>query len=381
MSLSLPWGRRKSSLFNLDDPVNKFRELSVGTGNDAGSQTVAGPSTGEPTQRNLKGIFRRASVSVKAGVKGIVHRRTSVPAIELPIEHDADVAEFHRRLAPYAQASQQASHRPTTSQSTWHRLRQATSFHRHSRFLHTGYDDRMFDLEPIESPTFPVPGSGEQPPIIPRNTGAAARQAAASSHNDAYGLGDSFGPLVPKPNWLAPDEGLHDYESGIGIAVTSSEMEAYVPAEDVDSDVDVNVDGAEDTSDISKVDFISELPTELAIQILAYLDAAALANAQRVSKRWNMVATNQHIWRESFLREKTTTYATSGRVQPGTGMGVPTLGPQNNWREIYRVKEQLDKRWKEGKARPVYLNGHSDSIYCLQFDEYVILLFFNQRLL
>jgi hypothetical protein len=30
----------------------------------------------------------------------------------------------------------------------------------------------------------------------------------------------------------------------------------------------------------------------------------------------------------------------------------------------------LNDRWKTGKARAVYLNGHTDSIYCLQFDEY-----------
>jgi F-box and WD-40 domain protein 1/11 len=212
-----------------------------------------------------------------------------------------------------------------------------------------------------------------QPPIIPRNTGAAARQAAASAHTDLYGVGSSSAALVPKPDWLAPDESIHDYESGIGIALTSSEIEIYVPSDDVDSDIGVDVDGAEDDSDISRIDFISCLPAELAIQILAYLDAATLATASRVSRDWNRAAANQHIWRESFLREKTTTYAMSGPVKPGTGMGIPAVRPDNDWKEIYRVKEALDKRWKEGKARPVYLNGHSDSIYCLQFDEYVVL--------
>jgi F-box and WD-40 domain protein 1/11 len=92
-----------------------------------------------------------------------------------------------------------------------------------------------------------------------------------------------------------------------------------------------------------------------------------------VSSGWHGVVKNQHIWRESFLREKTTTYATSGPVRPGVGLGVPRVQPENNWKEIYRVKTELDKRWKEGKAQPVYLNGHTDSIYCLQFDECVFL--------
>lgn len=383
MSLSFPWRqRRKSFLFNIDDDVaSNFGDLSLeksrshgfnNGGNRNRSQSNAGPAKGEPTPLKLKGIIRRASVSVRSGVKGFVHRRTSVPApIASPDEQGHEGPFHHQR---FASSSQTHNHRPTTAHSTWHRLRQAASFHRHSRLLHTGHDDRGFGLEPIESPTFPVPGSGEQPPIIPRNTGAAARQAAASAHNDFYGSGGSSAAPVPKPNWLAPEEGFHDYESGIGITLTSSEVEMYVPSDEVDSDVDVDAYGAEDASDISKVDFISRLPAELAIQILAYLDAAALATAGRVSKGWNEVVSNQHIWRESFLREMTTTYATSGPVKPGTGKGIPAIRPKNDWREIYRVKEELDKSWKEGKARPVYLNGHSDSIYCLQFDEYVPLI-------
>ncbi|KAB5569931.1 WD40-repeat-containing domain protein [Coniochaeta sp. 2T2.1] len=371
MSLSFPWRqRRKSSLFGFEEGVaSDFAELSLekdGHMNHSGIRATEGSAVGESSQRGgLKGIVRRASVSVKTGVKGLVHRRTSVPAF---LPHDD---QTHAHDMPFRQRFGSVSHsnqRPTTSHSTWHRLRQAASFHRHSRLLHTGYDDRAFGLEPIESPTLPIPGSGVQPPIIPRNTGAAARQAAAEAHNEFYGVGN-LSDSLPKPNWLAPEEALHDYESGIGIALTSSEVEIYVPSDDVDSDVDVDADGAEDASDISKVDFITCLPAELAIQILAYLDAATLATASRVSKEWCEAAANQHIWRESFLREKTTTYATSGPVKPGTGLGVPSIQPNNDWKQIYRVKEELDKRWKEGKARPVYLNGHSDSIYCLQFDE------------
>lgn len=82
-----------------------------------------------------------------------------------------------------------------------------------------------------------------------------------------------------------------------------------------------------------------------------------------------MATSNQHIWRESFLREKTSTYATSGPIRPGRGLGVPTVRPSNNWKDIYRVRDELDRRWGAGEAKSVYLNGHLDSIYCLQFDE------------
>jgi F-box and WD-40 domain protein 1/11 len=320
-------------------------------------------SSSKPQHGNLKRMLRRASVSLKEGVKGFVHRRTSVPAI-----FDSD-GQHSRSLFG---GPSHGVPRPTTSHSTWHRLRQATSFHRHSRTLHTGYGERMFEQElfPIESPTLPVPGSGEQPPIIPRKTGAAARHAAAIACNGLHGY-DLMAMPMPRPGWLA-DDALDDHESGIGIALTSSVMDTYVPGEDLDSDVDVGSGVTPDESPIIKLDFISQLPLELAIQILSLLDAATLNTASRVCSNWYKVIKNRHIWRESFLREKTTTYATSGPVKPGTGLGIPPVHPENDWREIYRVKTELDRRWREGKARPVYLNGHTDSIYCLQFDEYVV---------
>lgn len=362
----------KSPFFEDDDCCNKNLGLEKSKSHGFGHQdTDVHPNPPVTPSRNshhsFSRILRRASLSLKSGVKTFVHRRTSVPAADV-FDHDGQP-----QLPPLAGPSQHLA-RPTTSHSTWHRLRQATSFHRHSRVLHTGYGERTFeaDLGPIESPTFPVPGSGEQPPIIPRNTGAAARQAAASACSGLQGF-DPMATPVPRPGWLG-DEGLGDHESGIGIALTSSELESSMPQDGVDSDVDVGAVSSDDETDISRVDFISRLPFELAIQVLAQLDAATLVKANLVSRRWSAILNSQHIWRESFLREKAGTYATSGLVKPGAGLGVPAIQPSNDWKDIYRVKHDLDAKWKTGSARSVYLHGHSDSIYCLQFDEYDTLL-------
>ncbi|KAK3939308.1 WD40-repeat-containing domain protein [Diplogelasinospora grovesii] len=370
MSLSLPWRSRPKSMF-FDHDAAEHRDLSFENTTNHGfavetvvEDDAAGPSSRPEHRSNIKGMLRRASLSLRSGVKGFIHRRTSVPAATT---FDNEFPQQRPRL--FSTSGPSGSSRPTTAHSTWQRLKQATNLHRHSRMLHTGYGERStFDLATIESPTFPIPGSNEHPPIIPRNTGAAARQAAASA---CHGLNDYdlLNMPVPGPNWLASEQGLGDHESGIGIALTSSEIEAFVPADDIDSDVDVGSGSTEDETEIIKVDFISRLPVELAIQVLSLLDAAALATASRVSRSWKSVVDDQHIWRESFLRERTDTYATSGPIKPGSGLGVPPVRPGNNWKETYRVKDELDKKWKEGKARAVYLNGHSDSIYCLQFDE------------
>lgn len=370
MSVSLPWRQRPKSAFLDPNTESGYPSLSLekSKSHEFGGAEEIDDTHLVPTSSkhhgNLKRMLRRASMSLKEGVMGFVHRRTSVPAATT---FDSD----GRPTRPMFAGSSHHAPRPTTSHSTWNRLRQATSFHRHSRALYPGHGERTFehDLVPLESPTLPVPGSGQHPPIIPRKTGAAARHAAAIACNGLRGY-DLMDRSFPRPGWLAEDA-LDDHESGIGIALTSTDMEAYLPGDEVDSDVDVDTNLSREETAIIKVDFISRLPMELAIQVLALLDAQTLNTASRVSSGWRNVIKNQHIWRESFLREKTTTYATSGPVKPGTGLGVPAVQPANNWKEIYRVKTELDKRWKEGKAQPVYLNGHTDSIYCLQFDEYV----------
>jgi F-box and WD-40 domain protein 1/11 len=367
MSVSLPWRQRPKSALVDPGMESGYYDLSLekSKSHGFGGQEEINLAPAAPREGNFKRMLRRASVSLKTGVKGFIHRRTSVPATST---FDAD----GRPTRPQFGGSPHHAPRPATSQAGWHRLRQRASFHRQSQMMYPGYGEKLFehDLGPIESPTFPVPGSGEQPPIIPRNTGAAARHAAAIACNGLNGYDVMDNPF-PRPGWLAKDS-LDDHESGIGIALTSCEMDAYVPGDDLDSDVDIETSLGNDETAIIKIDFISELPTELAIQVLALLDAPTLNTASRVCSGWSEVIKNQHIWRESFLREKTTAYATSGLVKPGAGLGVPNVQPTNDWKEIYRVKTELDKRWKEGKARPVYLNGHTDSIYCLQFDEYAL---------
>jgi F-box and WD-40 domain protein 1/11 len=344
---SFPWRRRpRSSIFDADgNIVTQLRGLALDQTPDASFEKIPARSIHTRQEVGLKRLFKRASVSFR----GKIHRQ-SIAQQDVSAVQGADL--IREATTP----------RPTTSQSAWRRLRQAASF-RNSVLFNSSENDQL------PPPAVPVPGNGEQPPIIPQHTGAAAK-AAASAHNEYFGFATTpaGAALLRHNNWLS--EGQKDDESGIGIALSSPETpepeaEAVAPA----------ILATEDAvSGISRTDFISQLPPELAIHILSQLDAAGLAVACRVSKAWREVVSNQHIWRESFMREKMGTFATSGPIKPGRGQGVPRVMPENNWREIYKVKEALDKRWKAGKARPVYLNGHQDSIYCLQFDEYV-----NQR--
>ncbi|RFU74996.1 wd40 repeat-like-containing domain [Trichoderma arundinaceum] len=293
----------------------------------------------QSTAGTIKGVIRRASLSLKGMVH--VHRRPSITA---------EAADSNQHVS---------NARPTSAHHhTWNRLRHAAPFRRSKSFYgFNATEDGLYEQQQEMNPQMPIPAMGDEPPYIPMNTGAAAK-ASVALQNEYYHR------QAMQTQWLQySSEDSNDRESGIGIVVTEPFIESGI------SD-----DGslAQDSS-ISRIDFVKELPSELAIHVLAYLDAAALAKASVVSRHWKDVIRNQHIWRESCLREMTTTYATSEPVQPGAGLGVPEVVPTNDWKQIYRAKVELAQKWKEGKARPMYLNGHTDSIYCLQFDEHKII--------
>jgi F-box and WD-40 domain protein 1/11 len=282
---------------------------SMSLGTDSGYH----PREDAKKDRGIRGLLRRASVSIKS------------------------------------KATRRHSHavegRPSTSYAPWlNRLRGAASFHRNSVF-HEDYDYEAA-VDSCTEFMSPIPGYGDAPPIIPIGCGGAAARATAAAQNEYFGRYRQF---------LSPHEHFGDSESGIGIAMSPSE----------------STSSYQDTS-ISRVDFIAALPTELAIQILAHVDHHTLYNTALVSRAWGRVSSSQHVWRETFLREKSKTYAMSMPVQPGSMLGVPPQRPDNDWKELYRVREQLEDHWRRGKAEPVYLNGHVDSIYCIQFDEYVM---------
>lgn len=318
-------------------PPQNRRRPSHGPDGGPGCMSGTNEHSNNNTNGGIKGLIRRASMSLK----GFVHPSKRHSVTQLPSSSTAVDAPDH--LTPP---------RPSTSYPTWHRrLRQAASF-RQTRTSHGAADAQLphrFEEHPYPFVPMPLPGRGSEPPIIPEHTGAGAKAAVAAAAAAAAAVGGGLNEA-----WRSSDG-----ESGIGIGITVSTT----------PDSGVGIPHLKQDTNISRVDFVADLPVELSIQILAYLDAASLAAASLVSRRWDDVVRNRHVWRDAFLRAKTGTYATGRPVQPGSGQGVPAVAPHVDWKKVYHVKQQLDRSWRKGKAKPVYLNGHLDSIYCLQFDE------------
>jgi F-box and WD-40 domain protein 1/11 len=114
------------------------------------------------------------------------------------------------------------------------------------------------------------------------------------------------------------------------------------------------------------------LPTEVVESVFGFLDLNSLAMAARVSKAWNYIIKHDNVlWKNHFRRMYTPrAYVSPFPIQMGsTGYPAETRGQQ--WMELTKTRKTVQRRWDTTTPAATYFNGHTDSVYCCQFDEYV----------
>lgn len=136
-----------------------------------------------------------------------------------------------------------------------------------------------------------------------------------------------------------------------------------------DSDGDVDMLSLEE----SQMDPLKLLPSEVCLQIFELLDAPDLARVELVSSSWREVAHKSSVWRTAFLRKyQRQIHTTPAPIQVGgAGCGRPNR-PNQEWKRMYKARNELEANWRKGAkgaGKAIYLAGHTDSVYCLQFDE------------
>ncbi|KAK5130625.1 hypothetical protein LTR08_001884 [Meristemomyces frigidus] len=122
-----------------------------------------------------------------------------------------------------------------------------------------------------------------------------------------------------------------------------------------------------------RLDFVELLPSEIALEVFTYLDARDLFAAQCVGPAWKEMAGDPTVWRASYNR----TYGRQVHSDPapiavgGLGVGRHNVANQE-WKRMYKARLEVEKNWRKGAkhaGKAIYLSGHTDSVYCLQFDE------------
>ena len=179
--------------------------------------------------------------------------------------------------------------------------------------------------------------------------GGAEARASAAAQNELFHATRT--PPLP-PYEPRKDKVDRDSESGIGIVLDSN-----TPRES--STAGTHVVCRDPTS---------VLATELLENIFSFLDVESLSQAALVSRNWHDLCRSQAVWRQIFYREYgCRDLPASSAQQPRAGLGKNT--PGQDFRKLFRVRALIDKRWHNGEAAAIYLNGHKDSVYCVQFDE------------
>ena len=179
--------------------------------------------------------------------------------------------------------------------------------------------------------------------------GGAGAPASAAAQNEALHNARAT-PLPPYRPRTDEYEEYRDSESGIGIVLDGLER--------LDSR----------TPHVVRCDPADILAPELLEHMLAFLDASTLLKLELVSRRWRDLCQSQSVWRQVFYRAYAPSRSSRVLGAPRTaGLGKNKTG--QDYRKLYAVRKLIDNNWAKGEAAAIYLNGHRDSVYCVQFDE------------
>lgn len=111
----------------------------------------------------------------------------------------------------------------------------------------------------------------------------------------------------------------------------------------------------------AKVDFVQTCPTEIVDEIFAYLDRASVIACIKVNKTWKKAVDSNTVWR-SLFHQNEHWETVSGHLPDD----------QMTWKEVYKTRKILEERWDQGIVKAMALKGHTDSVYCVQYNEDMI---------
>ena len=100
--------------------------------------------------------------------------------------------------------------------------------------------------------------------------------------------------------------------------------------------------------------------------VLSFLDAQTLVQAELISHDWYRIASSRHAWKQVY-------HAEFNEVSPRSFSMLDRRLPGQDWKTMWKTCKALNQRWLDGYAAAIYLEGHTDSVYCVQFDKDKIL--------
>ncbi|KAI8639783.1 WD40-repeat-containing domain protein [Parasitella parasitica] len=127
-----------------------------------------------------------------------------------------------------------------------------------------------------------------------------------------------------------------------------------------------------------KVDFLKELPIELSLHVLSFIDdARTLARAAHVSKHWNVLLKDEAAWkslcRKHQYQQNQTTYLPKALLTNNSSQ--QQHHPPMSYRDFFRRKYNIDAAWNQGgKVTPCENQVVQGLATSLQMDDTFIVI-------
>lgn len=114
-------------------------------------------------------------------------------------------------------------------------------------------------------------------------------------------------------------------------------------------------------------DFISLLPKELALHVLAYLEPKDLLRAAQTCRSWRFLADDNLLWKEKCKSAGIISDVHPDKPKRGRTGNMPKIA--SPWKAAYMRHHTIEMNWRTNPIRtPKVLNGHDDHVItCLQF--------------
>ncbi|KAL9091054.1 MAG: hypothetical protein Q9165_004981 [Trypethelium subeluteriae] len=325
----------------------------------------------------LKTVMRRASVSAKSAWHAGTGKRKSRDQGGKSVgssRSKSDVAAddkhlFKRSLLgsgpSTASAASEVQPGRWPEPSKWGRLRGGVPLSKGNMGKHDS-SIRVPQTSFLQNPSSPHPARFPLSPVSPiyvPQGGEAARASAAAATQLELASDTSLNHQLSRHDTKS-SYSLHsiipkDDESGVCVDMDTED----------DAHNEVGLDDTDALSTVPKKDFVRDLPAELGENILSCLDAQSLTNIERVNKCWQQAARSRHIWRNLFLSEYGhNPHPVREPLLPVGAAGIGRREPQKDWRLMYKARKEIERNWRNGNGSAIYLSGHTDSVYCVQFD-------------
>lgn len=127
-------------------------------------------------------------------------------------------------------------------------------------------------------------------------------------------------------------------------------------------------------------DVVSNVPLEVLLNILSYLDAKSVLAVSQVCRRWQRLVNNTTLWRNMLIRDKLITdedrlnheLTNPAKLFAEWASPSPYLSELNVAQILYKKRSLILRRWMDPLFEPsrISVAGHGSNIVtCLQHDE------------